>query len=95
MAKSTYNNVPKAVMDTINAGIGTLEDKLATLDTLEVALGAIKAAAQVNVATADAVASVAAPTKAEFDAVVALANANKAAINGLLGKLRTAGLLAN
>lgn len=33
------------------------------------------------------------PTKAEFDAVVTLANANKAVINGLLGKLRAARLI--
>lgn len=52
-------------------------------------------AAQADVSVAAAApAAVDNPTKAEFDAVVALANANKAALNGLLAKLRAAGLLA-
>lgn len=34
------------------------------------------------------------PTKAEFDAVVTLANANKTAINAVISALKTAGLMA-
>ena len=40
------------------------------------------------VSQANAVASVAAPTKAEFDAVVALANANKVKINSIIAALK-------
>jgi hypothetical protein len=53
------------------------------------------AAAQDSTAAADAaVAAGATPTKAEFDAVVALANELKADLNGLLAKLRAAHLIA-
>lgn len=45
-------------------------------------------AALTNVTTPDAVASVAVPTKAEFDAVVALTNANKAKINAIIAALK-------
>lgn len=45
------------------------------------------------IATADAVASVGVPTKAEFDAVVALANAEKAKINALIAELKSRGIL--
>lgn len=49
---------------------------------------------QAAVSAADGVAAAGAnPTKAEFDAVVTLANANKAAINALLTKLKNAGLM--
>lgn len=57
----------------------------------EVSAG-LKAKTQVNalaaVSVADAVPSVAAPTKAEFDAVVALTNANKVAINAIIAALK-------
>lgn len=44
-----------------------------------------------NVATANAAqAAGATPTKAEYDAVVALANANKAAINSIIAALKAA-----
>lgn len=46
-----------------------------------------------SVAVTDAVASVGVPTKGEFDAVVALANSNKAQINALLAQLRNAGII--
>lgn len=36
-----------------------------------------------------------APTKAEFDPVVTLANANKAKINAILAALKTAGIIAS
>ena len=45
-------------------------------------------AALTVVATADAVASVGVPTKVEFDAVVALTNANKAKINDIITALK-------
>lgn len=52
--------------------------------------------AQAAIATADAaVAAGASPTKAEFDAVVALTNETKAVVNGLLTKLAAARLLAS
>ena len=48
------------------------------------------------VAAADGVAAAgAAPDKAEFDAVVTLANANKAAINAVISALKTAGIVAS
>lgn len=46
-----------------------------------------------SVVVADAVASVAAPTKAEFDAVVALANSNKAQLNLVILTLKNAGII--
>lgn len=47
-------------------------------------------AAITAIATADAVAAAgAAPDKAEFDALVALANANKAKINALIAELKS------
>lgn len=45
-------------------------------------------AALTNVTTPDAVASVAVPTKAEFDAVVALANALKVRVNQIIAALK-------
>ena len=53
--------------------------------------GGTKAAvtALAPVATANAAQSVGVPTKAEFDAVVALANANKAAINAIITALKS------
>ena len=52
--------------------------------------------AQASVTAADGVAAVgAAPTKAEYDAVVTLANSNKAVINGLLTKLKAAGIIGS
>lgn len=48
------------------------------------------------VSAADGVAAAGdAPTKAEFDAVVTLANANKAAVNAIITALKAAGLMAN
>lgn len=44
-------------------------------------------------ATNGAVAAGAAPTKAEYDVVVALANSNKAQLNLLLTQLRNAGII--
>lgn len=64
-----------------------------SLATLTAPGSVSKSAAVTNVTQANAVASVAAPTKAEFDAVVALSNANKVTINALLGALRTANIL--
>lgn len=53
------------------------------------------AGAQANVAAADGQpAAGTSPTKAEFDAVVTLANETKAVLNGLLAKLRAAGMIA-
>jgi hypothetical protein len=52
-------------------------------------------AAVADVASDDgAAAAGAAPTKAEYDAVVTLANETKAQLNATLAALRTAGLLA-
>ena len=48
----------------------------------------------VDIAVADGVAAAGAnPTKAEYDVVVALANANKAKINDILAKLRLADII--
>ena len=48
------------------------------------------------ISTADAAAAAGeAPTKAEFDPVVTLANANKAKINAILAALKTAGIIAS
>lgn len=52
------------------------------------------AAAQADAAALTAVAAVAAPTKAEYDALLADVTALRTAHNGLLAKLRTAGVLA-
>jgi ribosomal protein L7/L12 len=54
-------------------------------------------AAKVNaVSAADGAAAEAdAPTKTEFDAVVALANANKAAVNAVIAALKAAGLMVS
>ena len=59
-------------------------------------LGGVKqAAATAAVSAEDAAAAGAeAVTKAEFDAVVALANANKAAINDVISKAKAAGQMA-
>jgi len=47
-----------------------------------------------NIAEANGVAAAGAnPTKAEYDVVVALANANKAKINDILAKLRLANII--
>lgn len=55
-----------------------------------------KQAAIAAIATADAAAAAGeAPTKAEFDPVVALANANKAKINAVLAALKSAGIIAS
>lgn len=52
-------------------------------------------AAVEDVASADAVAAATEPpTKAEFDAVVTLANETKAQLNAALAALRTAGIIA-
>lgn len=52
--------------------------------------------AQADVAAANAAAAAGAnPTKAEFDALVTLANEEKTVLNGLLAKLRAAGLIAS
>ena len=57
--------------------------------------GVKKASATVAVSASDAAAAAAdTVTKAEFDAVVALANANKAAINDIISKAKTAGQMA-
>lgn len=54
-----------------------------------------KASATAAVSAADATAAAAETvTKEEFDALVALANANKAAINDLISKAKTAGQMA-
>ena len=51
-------------------------------------------AAIVNITETDGVAAVGAnPTKAEYDVVVTLVNANKAKINDLLAKLRLANII--
>ena len=51
-------------------------------------------ATQAVVASENAAAAAAeAPTKAEYDALVALANENKAVINGLIAKLKTAEIM--
>lgn len=55
-----------------------------------------QAAAVVDVSSDDGVAAAGdAPTKAEFDAVVALANETKAQLNAALAAFRAAGLMAN
>lgn len=51
-------------------------------------------AAQADVATADAGAASNPPTQAEVNAIKNLANETKAVLNGLLSKLRAAGLIA-
>lgn len=54
-----------------------------------------KSSAVTAVASADAAAATGdAPTKAEFDAVVALANECKAQLNDLIAKAKTAGQMA-
>lgn len=59
------------------------------------ALGGVKKGASVaDVAAADATVSAgAAPTKAEFDTVVAELNETKRQLNTLIGSLRTAGVI--
>ncbi len=82
----------------------TVTSTAAELNILD---GVTKTAAQINalpiveqlaIADIDAADGVAAaganPTKAEFDAVVTLANANKAKINALLAELRLANIIA-
>lgn len=61
------------------------------------AIGGVKEAAVTPlVAAANATAAAGdAPTKAEFDALVTLANANKAAINSLINTARSAGQAAS
>lgn len=96
MAKSNYINVPKNVQQAVMAGNSTLDQKVAILNSLDEALGTAKAAARTNVTTANAaVAAGVNPTKAEYDAAVALLNDLKTAFNDLLTKLRTANLLSN
>ena len=67
-------------------------------DGVWVAVGTFAVPVAAAVADIDAAAGAAAagsaPTKAEFDAVVELANETKDVVNGLLASLRAAGLLA-
>ena len=60
-------------------------------------LGGVKMAATTPDVNASAAAAAAgdAPTKAEFDAVVSLANATRATLNALLGRLEAAGIVAS
>ena len=76
----------------LGAGAGTSVTKTAAQIN---ALPIVEQVAIVNIAEADSVAAVGAnPTKAEYDVVVALANANKAKINDILAKLRLANIIA-
>jgi len=76
----------------LGAGAGTSVTKTAAEIN---ALPIVEQAAIVNITDADGVAAVGAnPTKAEYDVVVALANANKAKINDILAKLRLANVIA-
>ena len=76
----------------LGAGAGTSVTKTAAEIN---ALPIVEQVAIANIALADGVAAVGAnPTKAEYDVVVALANANKAKINDILAKLRLANIIA-
>ena len=58
------------------------------------ALPIVLQAAIIDIAAADGTAAVGAtPTKAEYDVLVTLANANKAKINDILAKLRLANII--
>ncbi|KFI50018.1 head fiber protein [Bifidobacterium biavatii] len=66
-----------------------------TLPAAGTAIGGVKKGAAVAAVTvADPAAAAAAPTKAEYDALLALAKANKVAINGLIASLKAAGTIA-
>ena len=76
----------------LGAGAGTSVTKTAAEIN---ALPIVEQVAIADIALADGVAAVGAnPTKAEYDVVVALANANKAKINDILAKLRLANIIA-
>jgi len=75
----------------LGAGAGTSVTKTAAEIN---ALPIVEQVAIADIALADGVAAVGAnPTKAEYDVVVALANANKAKINDILAKLRLANII--
>jgi len=77
----------------LGAGAGTSVTKTAAAEIN--ALPIVEQVAIADIALADGVAAVGAnPTKAEYDVVVALANANKAKINDILAKLRLANIIA-
>jgi len=76
----------------LGAGAGTSVTKTAAEIN---ALPIVEQVAIADIAEADGVVAVGAnPTKAEYDVVVALANANKAKINDILAKLRLANIIA-
>lgn len=79
--------------DNLPEGGGTYTLPAATAS----ALGGVKMAATTPDVNASAAATAAgdAPTKAEFNAVVALANATRATLNALLGRLEAAGIVAS
>lgn len=75
----------------LGAGAGTSITKTAAQIN---ALPIVEQVAIVDIAEVDSVAAAGAtPTKAEYDVVVALANANKAKINDILAKLRLANII--
>ena len=93
MPQPSFKNIPTTVKQTITGANLPMDDRTAILNALEVLCAGLKAAQNADVSTANAAASAGAPTKAEFDAVVSLANQLKATLNSLQAKLRTANLL--
>lgn len=90
---SATQTVVQVYADNLPEGGGTYTLPAATAS----ALGGVKMAATTPDVNASAAATAAgdAPTKAEFNAVVALANATRATLNALLGRLEAAGIVAS
>lgn len=79
----------------VQASLGKADTALQSVPAAGTALGGVRQAAAVaNVASPDAaVAAGEAPTKAEFDKLVAEANENKRQLNALLAAMRASGFL--
>ena len=95
--KTTWNDgdvITKEKMNNLEAGVEAVDKAIPTAATTAKA-GIMKQSAMVdNVASADASQSEDAPTKEEFDKVVAVANEAKKQINALNEALKTAGIMA-
>ena len=86
LADPTFTGIPAAP----TATVATNTTQLATTAFVRTSAGAAKTqiVALAAVTAANAAPSVAGPTKAEFDVLVTLANANKVAINAIIAALK-------
>lgn len=86
--------ITKEKLNNIEAGVEALA--AAPADATATTKGIVKMAAKVDaVGTADAVEAKDAYTKADIQGMVALANANKIAINAVIKALKDAGIMVN